>query len=54
MVAARVAELNADENEVLDIVPVITASLLEEHQVVAGIVVVTDPGTIPINSRGKK
>ena len=49
-----VAELNADENEALDIVPVITTSLLEEHQVVAGIVVVTDPGTIPINSRGEK
>ncbi|XP_019861409.1 PREDICTED: disco-interacting protein 2 homolog C-like [Amphimedon queenslandica] len=49
-----VAELNGDENEALDLVPVITTSLLEEHQVVAGIVVVADPGTIPINSRGEK
>ena len=49
-----VAELYGDENEALDIVPVITTSLLEEHQLVAGIVVVTDPGTIPINSRGEK
>lgn len=49
-----VAELQGDENEALDVVPVITTSLLEEHQVVAGIVVVCDPGTIPINSRGEK
>lgn len=49
-----VAELYGDENEALDIVPVITTVLLEEHQLVTGIVVVVDPGTIPINSRGEK
>ena len=49
-----VAELYGDENEALDIVPVITTTLLEEHQVVAGIIVVVDPGVIPINSRGEK
>ena len=66
-----VTELGADERAALDIVPVITSSLLEEHQVstrhtllhtllstfpkvVTGIVVVVDPGTIPINSRGEK
>ena len=49
-----VAELQGDEKEALDIVPVITTALLEEQQLVTGIVVVVDPGTIPINSRGEK
>ena len=49
-----VAELQGDEGEALDVVPVITTTLLEEHQLVAGIVVVVDPGTIPVNSRGEK
>jgi hypothetical protein len=49
-----VAEMSGDENEALDVVPVVTTSLLEEHYLVTGIVVVTDPGTIPINSRGEK
>ena len=49
-----VAELQGEEREALDIVPVITTALLEEQQLVTGIVVVVDPGTIPINSRGEK
>ena len=49
-----VAELRADEREALDVVPVITTALIEEHQLITGIVVVVDPGTIPINSRGEK
>ncbi len=49
-----VAELRGEEREALDIVPVITTSLLEEQQLVIGIVVVVDPGTIPVNSRGEK
>ena len=49
-----VAELNAPESEALDIVPVVTSAILEDHQVVVGIVVVVDPGTIPLNSRGEK
>ena len=49
-----VAELMGNEEDALDIVPVITTALLEEHQLVTGIVVVADPGTIPINSRGEK
>ena len=49
-----VAELTGNEEDALDIVPVITTTLLEEHQLVTGIVVVADPGTIPINSRGEK
>ena len=49
-----VAELNGDEREALDVVPVITTALIDEHQLITGIVVVIDPGTIPINSRGEK
>ena len=49
-----VSEMYGDEREALDIVPVITTALLEEHQLVTGIIVVVDPGTIPINSRGEK
>lgn len=49
-----VAELEGDEKEALDLVPLITTIVLEEHQVVVGVVVVVDPGTIPLNSRGEK
>lgn len=49
-----VAELKGDEREALNVVPVITTALLEEHQLITGIVVVVDPGTIPVNSRGEK
>lgn len=49
-----VAELHGSEEEALNIVPVITTTLLEEHQLVTGIVVVVDPGTILVNSRGEK
>ncbi len=49
-----VAELSREEREALDIVPVITTALLEEQQLVTGIVVVVDPGAIPIKSRGEK
>lgn len=39
-----VAELRGDERDALDMVPVITTALLEEHQLVTGIVVIVDPG----------
>ena len=39
-----VAELMGNEEDALDIVPVITTALLEEHQLVTGIVVVADIG----------
>ena len=48
-----VAEVR-DERDSLDVVPVITTALLEEHQLITGIVVVVDPGSVPINSRGEK
>ena len=40
--------------QALDLVPLITNTVLEEHQLIVGIVVVADPGTVPINSRGEK
>ena len=49
-----VVELKGDENEALDLVPIVTTIVLEEHQVVVGVVVVVDPGVIPLNSRGEK
>ena len=41
-----VAELRGDERDALDMVPVVTTALLEEHQLVTGIVVIVDPGEI--------
>uniref|UniRef100_A0A8C4QYM6 Uncharacterized protein n=1 Tax=Eptatretus burgeri TaxID=7764 RepID=A0A8C4QYM6_EPTBU len=49
-----VAEFSGPEAEVLDVVPLATGAVLEEHHLVAGVVVVTDPGTVPINPRGEK
>lgn len=49
-----VVELEANENEALDVVPLITNIVLEEHQLVVGVVVVVDPRVVPINSRGEK
>lgn len=47
-------ELDADEREALDVVPLVTTSVLNEQQLVVGVVVVVDPGVVPINSRGEK
>lgn len=49
-----VAELDGPENEALDLVPLITTRVLEDHYHIVGVVVVVDPGTVPINSRGEK
>lgn len=49
-----VAELSSSEQEALDLVPLITGVVLEEHHLIVGVVVVVDPGVIPINSRGEK
>uniref|UniRef100_A0A1I8B4H9 AMP-dependent synthetase/ligase domain-containing protein n=1 Tax=Meloidogyne hapla TaxID=6305 RepID=A0A1I8B4H9_MELHA len=48
------AETTAPESDALDLIPAITSALLEEQHLIAGIVVLLDPGTIPINSRGEK
>jgi hypothetical protein len=49
-----VAETTAPEIEALDLVPAITSAVLEEQHLIVGVVVVVDPGTIPMNSRGEK
>ncbi|XP_049952324.1 disco-interacting protein 2 isoform X2 [Schistocerca serialis cubense] len=49
-----VVELDGNENEALDLVPLVTNTVLEEHHLVVGVVVVVDPGVVPINSRGEK
>jgi len=49
-----VAELEGNESEALDLVPIITNVVLEEHHLIVGVVVIVDPGIIPINSRGEK
>ncbi|KAG7330860.1 hypothetical protein KOW79_004829 [Hemibagrus wyckioides] len=49
-----VVELEGLEQEALDLVPLVTNVVLEEHYLIVGVVVVVDPGVIPINSRGEK
>ncbi|XP_014340229.1 disco-interacting protein 2 homolog B-A isoform X1 [Latimeria chalumnae] len=49
-----VVELCGSEQEALDLVPLVTNVVLEEHHLIVGVVVVVDPGVIPINSRGEK
>lgn len=49
-----VAELDGNENEALDLVPLITNVVLEEHHLIVGVVVIVDPAIVPINSRGEK
>uniref|UniRef100_A0A8L0DP24 DMAP1-binding domain-containing protein n=1 Tax=Oncorhynchus mykiss TaxID=8022 RepID=A0A8L0DP24_ONCMY len=49
-----VIELEGSEQEALDLVPMVTKAVLEEHYLIVGVVVVTDIGVIPINSRGEK
>ncbi|KAG9330994.1 hypothetical protein JZ751_021291, partial [Albula glossodonta] len=46
--------LDGSEQEALDLVPLVTNVVLEEHYLIVGVVVVVDIGVIPINSRGEK
>lgn len=39
-----VVELDGSESEALDLVPLVTNTVLEEHQLIVGVVVVVDPG----------
>lgn len=39
-----VAELDGNESEALDLVPLVTSTVLEEHQLIVGVVVIVDPG----------
>ncbi|XP_039274285.2 disco-interacting protein 2 homolog C-like isoform X2 [Styela clava] len=47
-------ELDGNENTALDLVPLVTNIILEEQYLIAGVVAVLDPGSIPVNSRGEK
>lgn len=49
-----IVELDGSEQESLDLVPLVTNAVLEEHYLIVGVVVVVDPGIVPINSRGEK
>jgi len=49
-----VVEYNGAESEAMNIIPMVTSAVAEEHHLVVGVVVVVDPGTLPINSRGEK
>ncbi|KAF3857813.1 hypothetical protein F7725_011014 [Dissostichus mawsoni] len=49
-----VVELDGSEHEALDLVPLVTNVVLEEHYLIVGVVVVVDISVIPINSRGEK
>lgn len=49
-----VVELDGDDNEALDLVPLVTNIVLEEHHLVVGVVVIVDLRVVPINSRGEK
>nr|XP_018897953.1 PREDICTED: disco-interacting protein 2 isoform X2 [Bemisia tabaci] len=49
-----VVELDGNESEALDLVPLVTNIVLEEHHLIVGVAVVVDPGVVPINSRGEK
>uniref|UniRef100_A0A8C1WYV6 Disco-interacting protein 2 homolog Ba n=1 Tax=Cyprinus carpio TaxID=7962 RepID=A0A8C1WYV6_CYPCA len=49
-----VVELSGSEQEALDLVPLVTNVVLKEHHLIVGVVVIVDPGIIPINSRGEK
>ncbi|XP_048202013.1 disco-interacting protein 2 homolog A isoform X4 [Perognathus longimembris pacificus] len=49
-----VVELEGLEQDALDLVALVTNVVLEEHYLVVGVVVIVDPGVIPINSRGEK
>lgn len=41
-----VVELDGNESEALDLVPLVTNTVLEEHQLIVGVVVVVDPGEL--------
>lgn len=49
-----VVELDGNENQALDLIPLVTNVVLEEHQLIVGVVVVVDPAVVPVNSRGEK
>lgn len=49
-----VVELDGDDSEALDLVPLVTNIVLEEQHLIVGVVVIVDLRVVPINSRGEK
>lgn len=49
-----VVELLGEESDALDLVHPITASVLREHQLIVGVVVVVDRGTVRVDLYGEK
>lgn len=49
-----VVELDGDDSQALDLVPLVTNVVLEDHHSIVGVVVIVDLRVIPINSRGEK
>lgn len=49
-----VVELDGDDTEALDLVPLVTNIVLEEQHLIVGVVVIVDLRVVPINSRGEK
>lgn len=49
-----VVELDGHDSEALDLVPLVTNIVLEEHHLIVGVVVIVDLRVVPINSRGEK
>ena len=44
----------AADSDGLELLPLLTNAILEEHQLILGVLVILEPGTIPVNSRGEK
>ncbi|KAF3856461.1 hypothetical protein F7725_017184 [Dissostichus mawsoni] len=49
-----VSELCGSEQDALDLVPLITNVVLEEHHLITGVVVIVDPGVIPTSTLGER
>lgn len=49
-----VVELDGEDHEALDLVPLVTNVVLEDHHLIVGVVVIVDLRVVPINSRGEK
>ncbi|CAJ0578385.1 unnamed protein product, partial [Mesorhabditis spiculigera] len=52
LLVAVVESTGGDDS--LDVIPAATCSVLEEHHLILGVVVIVDPNTIPTNCRGEK
>lgn len=49
-----VVELNGNQNEASDLIPLVANAVLKDHYLTVEGVVVVNPGVVPINSQGEK